>query len=193
MRNDTFTADGEILAYSHYVPAASPNGRLLSLMAPVPPTVSALDISPSILFRVALAPFVSISRGMARVRRNFNNPVWSGARSRLKLQLSSCLSFRLSDWDKLWEATSHQASSQPQKRSFSLFCLALYGDDCIDVPFDEPLTASSRKPSSFENSSVRSDLRKFQGRSRIITGEEEDHSAAGCCNISARVYKRAVS
>ena len=96
MRNDTFTADGEILAYSHYVPAASPNGRLLSLMAPVPPTVSALDISPSILFRVALAPFVSISRGMARVRRNFNNPVWSGARSRLKLQLSSCLSFRLS-------------------------------------------------------------------------------------------------
>lgn len=68
MRNDTFTADGEILAYSHYVPAASPNGRVLSLMAPVPPTVSALDISPSILFRVALAPFVSISRGMARVR-----------------------------------------------------------------------------------------------------------------------------
>ena len=41
------------------------------------------------------------------------------------------------------------------------------------MPFDEPLTASSRKPSSFENSSVRSDLRKFQGRSRIITGEED--------------------
>jgi hypothetical protein len=31
MRNGTFTADGEILAHSHYVPAASPNERVLSL------------------------------------------------------------------------------------------------------------------------------------------------------------------
>jgi hypothetical protein len=31
MRNDIFTADGEILAYSRYVPAASLNRRVLSL------------------------------------------------------------------------------------------------------------------------------------------------------------------
>jgi pimeloyl-ACP methyl ester carboxylesterase len=63
-----------------------------------------------------------------------------------------------------------------------LFCPALYGDDSIDLPFDEHFTAAISKPSSFERSSLRRDLAGYCGKSLLIIGEDD-------CIIPPRVVE----
>jgi hypothetical protein len=103
MRNGTFTADGETLAYSHYVPAASPNENVpspnetgLSLHGAGPAGRERIGYLAEHLVSRGFGAFCFDFSGRGESTGNFKNPVWSGARSRLKLHLSSCLSFRLS-------------------------------------------------------------------------------------------------
>ena len=54
-----------------------------------------------------------------------------------------------------------------------LFCPALYGNDVIDIPFDERFTNAIRQPGSFENSSALEVVRQFEGKTLLFMGTED--------------------
>lgn len=54
-----------------------------------------------------------------------------------------------------------------------LFCPALYGDDVVDIPFDEKFTNAIRQPGSFENSSALEGLCEFEGKTLLFMGTED--------------------
>ena len=174
MRNGTFTADGEPLAYSHYIPAASPDERVLSLHG----------AGPAGRERIRYLAEHLVSRGSSAFCFDFSGhgestgKLQESSLVRRAVQARAAVEF-MPRCPTVLIGTSmggHVASSivsATKAKFLILFCPALYGDDCIDVPFDERFTAAIRTPSNFENASVRADLRKFHGRSLIIIGEED--------------------
>lgn len=54
-----------------------------------------------------------------------------------------------------------------------LFCPAMYGDEALDVPFDERFTKILRAEGSFEGSSYLDALRAFEGKTIIFIGTED--------------------
>lgn len=181
MRNGTFTADGETLAYSHYVPAASPNENVPS---PNETVLSLHGAGPAGRERIGYLAEHLVSRGFGAFCFDFSGHGESTGKLQESslvgraVQAKAALEF-MPQFATVLIGTSmggHVASSivsATRAKFLILFCPALYGDDCVDVPFDERFTASIRKPSSFANSSARSDLGEFQGRSLIIIGEED--------------------
>jgi pimeloyl-ACP methyl ester carboxylesterase len=174
MQHGTFATDGETLAYSLHVPADLPSERALSLHG----------AGPAGRERFRYLAEHLVSRGSSAFSFDFSGHGESTGKlresslARRAVQAKAAIEF-MPQFPTVLIGTSmggHVASSivsDTKAKFLILFCPALYGDDCINVPFDERFTAAIRKPSSFEDSSVRSDLMKFQGRSLIIIGEED--------------------
>jgi alpha-beta hydrolase superfamily lysophospholipase len=143
MRNGTFTADGETLAYSHYVAAASPHETVLSLHG----------AGPAGRERIGYLAQHLVSRGSGAFCFDFSGhgestgKLQESSLVRRAVQAKAAIAF-MPEFPTVLIGTSmggHVASSiVPATRAkfLILFCPALYGDDCIDVRFDQRFTAA---------------------------------------------------
>ncbi len=174
MRSGTFQADGETLAYNHYLPAGEPREFALSLHGAGPAGREGIGY---------LAEHLA-SRGSSLFCLDFSGHgdstghLRESSLSRRVVQAKSALRV-VSRRPTILVGTSmggHVASSilADVAPEFSiLFCPAIYGDGSIDLPFDDRFTAAIRKPSSFEHSSLRRDLGRYRGKSLLIIGDDD--------------------
>jgi uncharacterized protein len=172
MLNGTFQADGETLAYTHYVPLREPREVALSLHGAGPAgreqiryLAEHLTSNGSSLFSFDFSGHgestghlteSSLSR---RARRTV--PALRMMDRRPTLLIGTSMGGHV--------ASSVLAAADP--KFLLLFCPALYGDESVGLPFDERFTAAIRKPSSFEHSSLKRDLARYRGKSLLVIGE----------------------
>ena len=181
MLTGTFQADGETLAYSHYVPLPEPREVALSLHGAGPAGRERISYLAEHLASTGSSLFCFDFAGHGES----TGQLTESSLSRRSYQAAAAL--RVIDRrPTVLIGTSmggHVAASVLTATApdfLVLFCPALYGDDSTDLPFDEQFTAAIRKPSSFEHSSLRRDL---AGYCRKVTPAHRrgrpHHSAAG--------------
>jgi uncharacterized protein len=174
MSSGTFQADGETLAYSHYVPMREPREVALSLHG----------AGPAGRERIRYLAEHLASKGSSLFCFDFSGHgestghLMESSLSRRTYQAAAALRV-MKQRPTLLIGTSmggHVAASILTATApdyLVLFCPALYGDDSIDLPFDEHFTAAITQPSSFEHSSLRRDLAAYDGKSLLIIGEDD--------------------
>ena len=174
MLTGTFQSDGETLAYSHYVPPHDPREIALSLHG----------AGPAGRERISYLAEHLASNGSSLFCFDFSGHgdstglLAESSLSRRSYQAAAALRV-MKQRPTILIGTSmggHVAASiltATSPKCLVLFCPALYGDDSIDLPFDDGFADAIRKPSSFEHSSLRRDLASYDGNSLIIIGEED--------------------
>jgi uncharacterized protein len=174
MLTGKFQADGETLAYSHYVPHQEPREVALSLHG----------AGPAGRERIGYLAEHLASRGSSLFCFDFSGHGEStghlaeSSLSRRSYQAAAALRV-MEQRPTVLIGTSmggHVAANILTATApdyLMLFCPALYGDDSIDLPFDESFSAAIRQPSSFEHSSLRRDLASYGGKSLLIVGEDD--------------------
>jgi uncharacterized protein len=174
MLTGTFQADGETLAYSHYVPLPEPREVALSLHGAGPAGRERISYLAEHLASTGSSLFCFDFAGHGES----TGQLTESSLSRRSYQAAAAL--RVIDRrPTMLIGTSmggHVAASVLTATApdfLVLFCPALYGDDSIDLPFDEQFTAAIRKPSSFEHSSLRRDLAGYCGKSLLLIGEDD--------------------
>jgi hypothetical protein len=174
MLTGTFQADGETLAYSHYAPQHEPREVALSLHGAGPAGRERIKYLAEHLTSQGSSLFCFDFSGHGESTGHLTE----SSLSRRSYQAAAALRLM---WQRptVLIGTSmggHVAASiltATAPDCLVLFCPALYGDDSIDLPFDEGFTAAIRKPSSFERSSLRRDLASYCGKSLLIVGEDD--------------------
>jgi uncharacterized protein len=174
MLSGTFQADGETLAYSHYVPLHEPREVALSLHGAGPAGRERISYLAEHLASTGSSLFCFDFAGHGES----TGQLTESSLSRRSYQAAAALRV-MQQRPTVLIGTSmggHIAASVLTATApdfLVLFCPALYGDDSIDLPFDEQFTAAIRKPSSFEHSSLRRDLAGYAGKSLLVIGEDD--------------------
>jgi uncharacterized protein len=172
--NGSFPADGESLAYSLYVPLRESREVALSLHGAGPAGRERIGYLAEHLASVGSSLFCFDFSGHGESTGHLVD----SSLSRRSLQAIAALQV-MEKPPTLLIGTSmggHIASSvltATAPKFLLLFCPALYGDDSLDLPFDQRFTDSIRKPASFERSSLRRDLARYAGKSLLVIGEDD--------------------
>jgi pimeloyl-ACP methyl ester carboxylesterase len=174
MLNGAFEADGETLAYTHYVPSREPREIALSLHGAGPAGRERIRYLAEHLAAGGSSLFCFDFSGHGESSGQLRD----SSLSRRSLQVEAALEL-LARKPTVLIGTSmggHVASSllaAMEPKFLILFCPALYGDDSFALPFDERFSAAIRRPSSFEASSLRADLARYRGKSLLIVGADD--------------------
>jgi uncharacterized protein len=174
MLTGTFHADGETLAYSHYVPRHEPREVALSLHGAGPAGRERIKYLAEHLASNGSSLFCFDFSGHGES----TGQLTESSLSRRSYQTAAALRM-MQERPTVLIGTSmggHVAASVLTATApdyLVLFCPALYGDDSIDLPFDESFTAAIRKPANFEHCSLRRDLAAYSGKSLLIIGEDD--------------------
>ncbi len=174
MLSGTFQADGETLAYSHYVPPHEPREVALSLHGAGPAGRERISYLAEHLASTGSSLFCFDFAGHGEstgqlTELSLSRRSYQAAAALRVMQQRPTVLIGTSMGGHV--ATSVLTATAPD--FLVLFCPALYGDESTDLPFDEQFTAAIRKPSSFEHSSLRRDLAGYAGKSLLLIGEDD--------------------
>lgn len=174
MLTGTFQADGETLAYSHYIPPNAPHEVALSLHGAGPAgreriryLAEHLVSGGSSLFCFDFSGHGDSSGHLAHSSLSRRSSQAAAALREMNERPTILIGTSMGGY----VATSILTATDPA--FLVLFCPALYADDSTDLPFDDRFTEAIRKPSSFERCSLKRNLARFCGKSLLIIGEDD--------------------